>query len=90
MGLTVDVSLAHDLDLRAELKAVSWADVLEGVHELVRTLVGLVPELVAGETKDDNLVAILLSKGIHLRYDGEQDGIGKVGDLRTQRAGTSI
>jgi len=61
----VDVRLLEEGDGGGGLKAVAWADVLEGVEELRVVLVRLVAELVAGEPEDGELVSVLVGEGVH-------------------------
>jgi hypothetical protein len=61
----VDVALLEDGDGLGRLEAVAGTHVLECVEELGVALVRLVAELVARESKDGELVAILGSEGIH-------------------------
>ena len=61
---TVHHALGHQRKLG--LIAISWAHVLQVVKELEVGVVALVSKLVTRKTKDDQLVAVLLSQGIQL------------------------
>ena len=59
------VDLGAGKELALELEAAAGAHVLEGVDELLVALVGLMTKLVAGDTKDGDLVAELVDQCVH-------------------------
>ena len=62
--LAIHGTLRHDLELG--LVAIAGANMLKGVQELKVFVIALVAKLVARETKDGELVAVLLRQGIQL------------------------
>lgn len=62
--LAIHGTLRHDLELG--LVAIAGANMLKGVQELKVFVIALVAKLVARETKDSELVAVLLRQGIQL------------------------
>ena len=78
--LAIHGTLRHDLELG--LVAIAGANMLKGVQELKVFVIALVAKLVARETKDSELVAVLLRQGIQLNEvpDGSASHGGDVVD----------
>lgn len=79
-SLSINDALGHYLELWNV--AIAWANVFESVHELKIFVVTLMAKLVARETKDRQLIAILIRQGIQLNEvpDGSASHGGDVVD----------
>jgi hypothetical protein len=79
-SLSVNDALGHYLELWNV--AIAWANVFESVHELKIFVVTLMAKLVARETKDRQLIAVLIRQGIQLNEvpDGSASHGGDVVD----------
>lgn len=79
-SLSINDALGHYLELWNV--AIAWANVFESVHELKIFVVTLMAKLVARETKDCQLIAVLIRQGIQLNEvpDGSASHGGDVVD----------
>jgi hypothetical protein len=79
-SLSINDALGHYLELWNV--AIAWANVFESVHELKIFVVTLMAKLVARETKDRQLIAVLIRQGIQLNEvpDGSASHGGDVVD----------